>query len=129
MAEEHTGRRGRFDLQERLLDFTARVVGLAEALPATRVGNHIGGQLVRCGTSPLANYAEAQSAESRGDFIHKMRIALKELREIAIWLQLVQRRFAMRPPHEIAPLLREGDELIAIFVASIRTAERNQRGQ
>jgi len=119
--------RPKYDLQERLLAFTVGVLNVVEALPATRAGNHVAGQLVRCGTSPMANYAEAQGAESRSDFIHKIRIALKELREIRVWLQLVQRKFSMKPVLEIGPLQAECDELIAILVTCIKTAERNQR--
>jgi len=70
-----------FDLEERLIDFAVRVIRTAESLPKTKIGNHISGQLIRSGTSPAPNYGEAQSAESRADFIHKMRLALKELRE------------------------------------------------
>ncbi len=70
-----------FDLQERLIGFAVRVINVVEALPGDRIGNHIGGQLLRSGTSPAANYGEAQSAESRRDFLHKMKVALKELRE------------------------------------------------
>ncbi|RLB14252.1 MAG: four helix bundle protein, partial [Deltaproteobacteria bacterium] len=69
-----------FDLEDRLIDFAVRVIRTAESLPKTKVGRHIAGQLVRCGTSPAANYGEAQSAESRSDFIHKIKICLKELR-------------------------------------------------
>ena len=75
------GGNARFDLEERLLNFTCSIIDVVESLPATRAGNHIGGQLIRCGTSPAANYAEAQSAESRNDFIHKLKVVLKELRE------------------------------------------------
>ncbi|MBW2125944.1 MAG: four helix bundle protein [Deltaproteobacteria bacterium] len=66
-----------FDLEDRLIDFAVRVIRTAESLPKTKVGRHIAGQLVRCGTSPAANYGEAQSAESRSDFIHKIKICLK----------------------------------------------------
>ena len=71
----------KFDLEERLIDFAVRIIRTAESLPKTRAGNHISGQIIRCGTSPASNYGEAQSAESRADFIHKIRICLKELRE------------------------------------------------
>ena len=70
-----------FDLEERLIDFAVRIIRMAESLPETKVANHIAGQLIRCGTSPAPNYGEAQSAESRKDFLHMMRIVLKELRE------------------------------------------------
>jgi four helix bundle protein len=70
-----------FDLEERLISFAVRIIDLAESLPKTRTGNHISGQIIRCGTSPASNYGEAQSSESRVDFIHKMKICLKELRK------------------------------------------------
>ncbi len=63
-----------FDLEDRLIDFAVRIISTAESLPNTRVANHIAGQLIRCGTSPAPNYGEAQSAESRADFIHKMKV-------------------------------------------------------
>jgi len=75
-----------FDLDERLIVFAGRVVEVVSALPKTPVGKHLGGQLLRSGTSPMANYAEAQGAESRNDFVHKMKVCLKELRETLAWL-------------------------------------------
>jgi four helix bundle protein len=116
-----------YDLEDRLIDFAVRVLDLVEALPRTRVGNHIAGQMVRCGTSPASNYAEAQSAESRNDFIHKLKIVLKELREARVWLLLIQRKALIKPPDEVAPVLAECNELISIFVASIGTAEKRKR--
>ncbi|MFQ5677362.1 MAG: four helix bundle protein, partial [bacterium] len=77
----------RFDLEERLIDFAVLVCKVAETLPTNRVGTHVAGQLIRCCTSPAPNYGEAQSAESRRDFIHKMKISLKELRETQVWLK------------------------------------------
>ena len=78
-----------FDLEERLIDFAVRIIKLTEAFPNTRSGNHIRGQVLRSGTSPAPNYAEAQSAESRSDFVHKIKIALKELRETKVWLRMI----------------------------------------
>jgi four helix bundle protein len=78
----------RFDLEERLLEFSAKIIGLVDALPNTRAANHVAGQLLRCGTSPLGNHGEAQAAESRRDFVHKLRICLKEFKEIRRWLRL-----------------------------------------
>jgi four helix bundle protein len=115
-----------YDLEDRLIDFTIRVLDLVEALPNTRVGNHIAGQLVRCGTSPAPNYGEARSAESRRDFIHKMKLVLKELREVRVWLLLIQRKALVKPPETVGPILAECNELISIFVASIGTAERKK---
>jgi four helix bundle protein len=67
------------DLEERLIEFAVQIIRIAGSLPKTRAGNHVNGQLIRCGTSPAPNYGEAQSAESRSDFIHKMKVCLKEL--------------------------------------------------
>lgn len=116
----------RYDLEDRLLDYAARVIRLVDALPATRAGKHVADQLLRCGTSPLANHGELQGAESRRDFIHKLGICLKEIDESWRWLRLI-RGVPMLPPAKIDPLLRETEELIKIFAASIRTAQRNKR--
>lgn len=78
-----------FDLEDRLIDFAVRIIRIAEALPKTKIGIHIAGQIIRSGTSPAPNYGEAQSAESRSDFIHKMKISLKELRETRVWLLVI----------------------------------------
>ncbi len=115
-----------FDLEERLLDYAARIMRLAEKLPNTRVGNHVAAQLLRCGTSALPNHGEAQGAESPRDFIHKMRICLKELRETRRWLRLIQRVPMVKSPRQVEPLLEETETLIKIFFTSIRTAQRKQ---
>jgi four helix bundle protein len=116
----------RFDLEERLLEYAVRIIRLVDALPATRAGRHVADQLLRCGTSPLANHGELQGAESRKDFIHKLGICLKEIREARRWLRLVH-RVPLLPPSKIDPLIVETESLIKIFAASIRTAERNKR--
>ncbi|MDA1053376.1 MAG: four helix bundle protein [Planctomycetota bacterium] len=114
-----------YDLQDRLIDFVVRVLNVVESLPNTKAGNHIAGQLVRSGSSPAPNYGEAQSAESRKDFIHKMKIALKELRETLVWLLVIQRKPLIAPTEKLDPIIQENNELIAIFVASITTAKDN----
>ena len=116
-----------FDLEERLIDFAVRIIRTAESLPKTKVGNHIAGQLIRCGTSPAPNYGEAQSAEARSDFIHKMKICLKELRETKVWLIMIVRAKLMKPASKLEILIDENDELISIFVTSIKTANRNKK--
>ena len=98
------------------------VIGVVEALPNTKAGAHISGQLIRSGTSPAPNYGEARSAESRKDFIHKMKISLKELRETMIWLRIISRK-DMVPDERIGVAVSECDELISIFVSSTRTAD------
>jgi four helix bundle protein len=113
-----------FDLEDRLLDYAAAIIRLVEELPKTRAGNHVAAQLLRSGTSPLPNHGEAESAESPADFIHKLKVCLKELGETKRWLRLLVRIPAF-PPNAVDPLLRETVELIRIFVASIRTAEEH----
>ena len=117
-----------FDLEERLIDFAVRIIRTAESLPKTRAGNHIAGQLIRCGTSPAPNYGEAQSAESRSDFIHKMKVSLKELRETRIWLLMTVKANLIKPASKLEPLINENNELISIFVTSVKTAkEKNKK--
>ena len=116
-----------FDLDERLIVFAGRVVEVVNALPKTPVGKHLGGQLLRSGTSPMANYAEAQGAESRNDFVHKMKVCLKELRETLAWLKLIQRRRLVGGPEKMEPIVAECDELVSIFVASVNTAREGRR--
>jgi four helix bundle protein len=117
----------RSDLEERLIDFAVSIIRTAESLPGTKIGKHIGGQLTRSGTSPAPNYGEAQDAESRADFIHKMKISLKELRETKVWLQMIAKASLINPSSKIELLIREADELISIFVASVKTAKKNNR--
>jgi four helix bundle protein len=114
-----------FDLEDRLLQYSARVIRLSSRLPRDRSGNHIANQLLRSGTSPLGNHGEAQSAESPADFIHKLRVCLKELRESHRWLRLIHYLPMIKNPKLIEPLIEETDQLIRIFVASVETAEHN----
>jgi four helix bundle protein len=112
---------------ERLIHFSVRIIPVCQALPNSKVGNHIRGQLLHCGTSPPPNYAEAQSAESRSDFIHKMKIALKELRETKVWLQMIVEATLIKPTSRLHPLIQECDELISIFVKNVNTADSNRK--
>ena len=82
----------KFDLEDRLLEFASAVIDLSESLPSTRAGNHVAGQVLRSGTSPYPNHGEAEAAESREDFIHKLKICLKELRETRRWARLIKRK-------------------------------------
>ena len=114
----------KFDLEDRLIDFAARCIKVAESLPKTFAGQHLAGQLIRSGTSPALNYGEAQGAESRKDFIHKMKVSLKELRETLVCLKIiVQAEFLTEG--KLQPLINETNELISIFVISIKTAKKN----
>lgn len=117
--------RAKFNLEERLLEFASSVIDLSETLPNTRAGNHVAGQILRSGTSPFPNHAEAESAESHEDFIHKFKICLKELRETRRWARLIQRKAWAEKSPNLQIVLRESDELIRIFMTSIRTARQN----
>jgi four helix bundle protein len=119
-------RERQYDLEERLLTFAATIIDLSEKLPSTRAGNHLAGQLLRSGTSPYGNHGEAQEPESADDFIHKMKVCLKELRETRRWSRLVDRKRWLGNDGDLRFVLREGEELIRIFKASIKTAQRNR---
>jgi four helix bundle protein len=121
------GKSAPWDLEERLLRFAVRIIRLVESLPKSRAGTHLGGQLLRCGTSPLLNHGEAESAESREDFVHKLRVCLKELRETLRCLKLIQRVPLVKTPARLLPLIGENDELIRIFVASLNTAKAQSK--
>ena len=115
-----------FNLQSRLVDYAVRIIKLSEALPHTNAGRHISAQILRSGTSPAPNYGEAQSAESRADFVHKLRLALKELRETEVWLKIIARANMIASVSLLDPLLKETDELIAILFKSVETAKNNK---
>lgn len=115
----------KFDLEERLLEFASAVIDLSEKLPNSRAGNHIAGQILRSGTSPYPNHGEAEDAESREDFIHKLKICLKELRETRRWARLIKRKGWGKDDPPLPLILSESDELIRIFFSSIQTAKKN----
>lgn len=117
------------DLVGRLLDFSVRIIKLANSLPKTSVGKHINIQLVRCGTSPGANYEEARGAESKSDFTHKMGIALKEvLRESRYWIKVISHS-EMVPEKRLDRILNETEELCKIVGKSIITAKKKTQKQ
>jgi four helix bundle protein len=115
-----------YDLEERLLDYSVSIIKIVEQLPNTRAGNHVTGQLLRSGTSPYPNHGEAQAAESSKDFIHKLSIALKELRETKRWLMLIQKLHFIKQPELLNEIFLETEELIKIFYSSIKTAEKKK---
>lgn len=115
----------KFDLEDRLVEFAAITTDIVELLPNSRTGNHVAGQMVRCCTSPMFNYGEAQAAESRMDFIHKMKISLKELKETFVCLKFIRRKRLISDLLLIENTMKENDELISIFVKSITTAQHN----
>ena len=108
------------NIEERLIDFAVRIVNLCSHLPNTQAGKHIGGQILRSGTSPAANYAEARSAESGKDFVHKLKIALKELNETRVWLKIIHKS-EIYPESKLRNLIDESDELCKILNSSIMT--------
>lgn len=112
----------KFDLEERLIDFVLMVDEIIEKLPPARLSNHLSGQMIRSSTSPALNYGEAQAAESQKDFVHKMQIVTKELRETKVCLKIIHRKKYLLD-EEILTVLRENDELLTIFVKSIKTAK------
>jgi len=115
----------KFDLEERLIDFAVLITDIDCLLPKTRAGAHFGGQLLRSGTSPALNYGEAQSGESRKDFIHKIKVVLKELRETLICLKIIHKIKIIENQDCIISAMKECNELISIFVKSIETAQKN----
>ena len=123
---EPAKQRSDYDLEERLLEYAASIIRLVEKLAPIRAGNHVAGQLLRSGTAALPNHGEAQAAESVEDFVHKLKICLKELKESFRWLRLIQRVPLVKSTGTVEPLLKETDELIRIFSASIRTAQKKQ---
>ncbi len=116
----------KFDLEERLIDFAVLIIEISESLNNTRAGNHIGGQIVRSGTSPAFQYGEAQSAESRNDFIHKLKILLKELRETLVALKIIKKVSLSKKMGIVEEGMKECNELISIFVKSVETAKKNK---
>jgi four helix bundle protein len=114
----------RESFEERLLEYAAECVRIAESLPRSYTGKHLSGQLVRAGTAPYAHHGEAQGAESVDDFIHKMSIGLKELRESSRWLKLIARVPLLTDLSKVHAALAESDQLQRIFHSSIRTAKQ-----
>jgi four helix bundle protein len=119
----------KYDLEDRLVDFTCRMIDVVEALPNTRAGNYIAGQLVRSCHSPTFNYGEVQAAESRNDFIHKMGIVLKELKECRTALKVIMKKVMIKPVRKLDGIYKETEELIAIVAKSIDTAVKNKENK
>ena len=114
------------ELEDRLIGFAVRVIKVANALPKTYVGRHIAGQLLRSGTSVAPNYSEARGAESRADFVHKIRVAIKELNESSVWLKMICRAQLLNP-NSLSELIDENMQLCRILNASVRTARTDLR--
>ena len=116
------------DIQNRLIDFAACTIQLSSKLELTSAAKHIAKQILRSGTSPAPNYAEARSAESPNDFIHKLKVALKELNETKVWLQILVRSHIIEA-NEISNIQIECDELCRILSASVKTAIKRRNNQ
>jgi four helix bundle protein len=108
------------ELEERLINFAVRIVKLSANLPRTSAGRHIAGQILRSGTSPAPNYGEARGAESHADFVHKLRIVLKELNETSMWLRIIERSQLIRK-ELIRDIVQENSELCRIFAATLKS--------
>ena len=124
MMNENTNEH--YDLEERLLDYSVEVLRFVESMHKSDSGRHVAKQLMRSGTAPMAQHGEAQGAESNDDFIHKMSIALKELRESLRWLKLAHRVPLTKDLEHAGSLIAETDELVRIFFTSIRTAKKRK---
>ena len=114
-----------YQLEDRIIAFSASIIKLSRLLPNNFEGKHISNQLIRSGSSVALNYGEAQAGESRKDFIHKMKVSLKELRETFICLKLIREVELIKSNEELKNLIKENNELISIFVVSIKTAINN----
>ncbi|HMJ67754.1 MAG TPA: four helix bundle protein [Cyclobacteriaceae bacterium] len=117
----------KFDLEDRLINFSVAVLDFSEKMPDTKASTHLCGQLIRSATAPALVYGEANAAESPSDFVHKMGVALKELRETHNCLRIIQLKKYFGEAAPIEQLINECKQLIRIFGASINTVKmRNQ---
>ena len=115
----------KFDLEDRLIDYAILISNIVEYLPNSKLGVQVGNHLIKSGTSPALNYGEAQSAESVHDFIHKVKIMLKELRESYICLKIIRKKPLINNSEILYKVEDETNQLISIFVKSVQTAKRN----
>ncbi len=116
----------KFDLEDRLVDYSCRMIDVVEALPNSRAGNYIAGQLIKSCMSPTFNYGEVQAAESRNDFVHKLGIVLKELKECRSALKIIRKKGLIKPVSKLDGIYKETEELVAIIAKSIDTANKNK---
>ena len=119
----------KYDLEDRLIDYSVLIFKIVDSLFNTRAGNHIASQLVRSGSNPALHYGEAQSAESRKDFIHKIKILLKELRESKATLKLINKTPLTNSLEKVENGISETNQLISIFMASVKTAKKNMESE
>ena len=116
-------------MEDRLVNFTCRMIDVAESLPSTKAGNYIAAQLIRCCHSPSFNYGEVQAAESKNDFIHKLGICLNELKECRTALKIIIKKEIIKPVERLPDIYKETEELIAIIAKSIATARSNRTAE
>jgi four helix bundle protein len=114
----------KFDLEDRLVDFACMCLDVCELLPSTKAGQNLEYQLSKSGTAPALIYGEAQAAESRADFLHKMRMCLKEIKESRINLKIIRRKPVV-VDKKVEKAFNESNELMAIFLKSVETAQNN----
>ncbi|HWN97532.1 MAG TPA: four helix bundle protein [Methylomirabilota bacterium] len=114
------------EFSERLWEFSVRAAKVVDQLPDTRMGRHIAGQLCRCGTSSAPNYDEAAAAESRADFVHKLNVAWKEMRETRGWLRFIS-KLGLLPQKRMPPLIDESEQLSRLLSSSVATAKGKPR--
>ena len=116
----------KYDLEDRLVDYSCRMIDVVDSLPNTRAGNYIAGQLIKSCMSPTFNYGEVQGAESRNDFVHKLGVVLKELKECRSALKIIMKKALIKPVSKLDGVYKETEELIAIMAKSIETATANK---
>lgn len=117
----------KYDLEDRFVNYTCIMIDIVESLPNTRAGNYMAGQLIKSCHSPTFNYGEAQAAESRNDFIHKMGIILKELKECRTALKIIRRKEMIKSIEKLDEVFKETEELISIIGKSISTAKNKNK--
>ena len=116
----------KYDLEDRLVEYSCRMIDVVDALPNTRAGNYIAGQLIKSCMSPTFNYGEVQGAESRNDFVHKMGVVLKELKECRSALKVIRKKEMIKPVTKLDGIYKETEELVAIMAKSVETAKKNK---
>lgn len=116
----------KYDLEDRFVDFTCRMIDIVETLPGTKTGIYIANELIRCSHSPALNYAEAQAAESPNDFIHELRVVLKELKECRVILKIIAKKELIKPASRLDEIFNETQSLIAIIAKSISTSKKKK---
>src|SRR5262249_32258333 len=117
----------KYDLEDRLIEFSSRIINVVESLPRSRSGNYIASQLIRCGIASALLYGEALGAEWREDFINKMKVIVKELKETRVCLKLIRKRQLIKPEQRLNNIMEENEALVAIISKSIETAKKNKQ--